>query len=128
MILLLAALQAAPIPQPREDDVVVIGRRVREWRGTFKADKNGVSRQCRTKRSTGDLEIDAIGCEATVTCYTQVHGKVAAIMAATKSRKEANRRMASIMNAEMTPCMDRTYRPLVAALAQKRRAARGDGS
>jgi len=117
-MLALAIQAATPVPAP-ESDIVVIGRKARNWRGTFQASSKGVSRECKTKRSTGDLEIDAIGCQATVACYTESHPK----MAETKSRKEANARMNALMQAEMLPCMNRAYEPLVAALAASRRGA-----
>lgn len=128
MILSLLALQAlAPQAVPPASDVVVIARKAREWRGTFKADKNGVSRQCRTRTSTGDAEIDALACRATVTCYTELHPRIAQIMAATKSRKEANAQLAPLMK-DMEPCLDRMMDPMVTALADKRAAARNAGS
>ena len=62
---LAAAQQAAP---PRvEEDIVIIGQRVRKVKFRIKSDKAGRT-VCRIKRSSGDPEIDGLACEAARAC------------------------------------------------------------
>ena len=73
MIALAPALQSvSPAPGPAtggadEDEVVVIGERLRRWAGTITS--NPLGTRCRTTESTGDAAIDAIGCDAMTTCW-----------------------------------------------------------
>jgi len=65
--LALAAAQPA-VEVPADDEIVVMGNKLRDWRGSWRV-RYGVVK-CKTKRSTADREIDAIGCSAMVTCMT----------------------------------------------------------
>jgi hypothetical protein len=68
--LLLLAAQPAPAavqPSPSENDIVVIGQKVRKVKFRVKADKAG-NAVCRITRSSGDSEIDALACEAGRAC------------------------------------------------------------
>ncbi|HEX8239133.1 MAG TPA: hypothetical protein VF574_05265 [Allosphingosinicella sp.] len=70
-MLMLAALALAAPPQaspPRvEEDIVIIGQRVRKVKFRIKSDKAGRT-VCRIKRSSGDAEIDGLACEAARGC------------------------------------------------------------
>lgn len=67
------ALAAAPeaSPPPAENDIVVIGQRVRKIRFRLKTDKAGKA-VCRIKRSSGDSEIDGLACDAARACMHSV--------------------------------------------------------
>jgi len=96
---------------------------MREWRGGFLADADGVTRNCRTSRSTGDAEIDALACQAALACYREMEPRFVAAIGAGGGRRAINARLDAI-SAEMEPCMERLHPPMVAALAERRAAAR----
>jgi hypothetical protein len=72
-LMMLTAAQAGPAPvdslesQPSAD-IVVIGRRARAVRWDWRVDKGGRLTKCKITRSSGDKDIDQIGCEATRRC------------------------------------------------------------
>jgi hypothetical protein len=75
----LAGAQAAS-PPAADDDIVIIGRRVRKVKFTIRPDRAG--RQiCRIKRSSGDPEIDSLACEAARACAGAANGKKEAMLA-----------------------------------------------
>lgn len=68
--LMLVAAQspaAAAQPAPAENDIVIIGRKVRKIKFRIKTDKTGQA-VCRIKRSSGDSEIDSLACDAARPC------------------------------------------------------------
>jgi TonB family protein len=71
--LLLAIAQPQPAPdvgvgEAEAEEIVVIGRRARGVRWDWKVDKAGRLTKCKVTKSSGDREIDRIGCEATRRC------------------------------------------------------------
>ncbi len=71
----LLAAQAVPVDQ-MPDDIVVIGQRLAHWTGKYQI--RGSRMKCATKTSTGDPEIDAIGCEAFETCANVLAPRITA--------------------------------------------------
>jgi hypothetical protein len=69
MIALLLALAAQPaaVPPSSENDIVIIGQKVRKMRFRIKLDKAGQI-ACRITRSSGDSEIDRLACDAARPC------------------------------------------------------------
>jgi hypothetical protein len=70
MILLAAFALAAGVqasPTPLEEDIVVIGQRVRKVKFRVKLDKAGRV-VCRITRSSGAADIDALACDAARPC------------------------------------------------------------
>ncbi|MEA3008822.1 MAG: hypothetical protein QOJ91_514 [Sphingomonadales bacterium] len=66
----LAALALAVAPQaepPAENDIVVIGQRVRRIKFRIKLDNAGRT-VCRITRSSGDAEIDGLACDTARPC------------------------------------------------------------
>jgi hypothetical protein len=106
MLLLIADPQAAPstgvTDSEQNQEIVVIGRRARGVRWDWRVNKAGQLTKCRITRSSGDPEIDQIGCEATRQC------------AASGIR---NKR-------PMEACIVPLRRQLIIALAERRVAAR----
>jgi hypothetical protein len=103
MIALLAmtlAQTAAAPPLPTEQDIVVIGQRVRKIRFRLKADKAGKV-ACRITRSSGDPEIDALACDAARPCV----------------------RPDIVTKAAMTACLEPRWAQLPARIAALRRAS-----
>lgn len=122
-----AMAQASPATPPADaaDDIVVIGRRLHKWRGRI-ATTIGIT-TCKTLVSTGDAEIDDIGCKALKTCWGPARPRVEA--ARDKHLSEDTRRqMLAAVTADLTACVKTTRDMLVAELADRRAAARKVGS
>jgi hypothetical protein len=68
-LLLVAAQPGAAPPEaaPAENDIVVIGQKVRKVKFSVKTNKAG-NAVCRIRRSSGDSEIDALACDAGRAC------------------------------------------------------------
>ena len=67
VLFLLAAQPPGADAAPTENDIVVVGQRVRKLRFRLKTDKAGQA-VCRIRRSSGDPDIDSLGCEAARAC------------------------------------------------------------
>ena len=67
LFLLAAQPPAADAATTGENDIVIIGQRVRKLKFRLKTDKTGQA-VCRIKRSSGDPDIDSLGCEAARAC------------------------------------------------------------
>lgn len=120
--LALAATQPA-VEAPAEDEIVVMGNKLRTWRGTWRVSDGVV--KCKTKRSTGDREIDAIGCSAMVTCMTPLVPQWQAIEDAKLSKGELERRLNVLLqSANVTDCFSKAREQSIAALVSARRSAR----
>lgn len=107
MILLAAlALAAAPEASPplAENDIVVIGQRVRKVKFRIKLDKAGRT-VCRIRRSSGDSEIDSLACDAARPCV----------------------RPDIVTKAAMMACLTPRWVQLPAQIAERRRIARESG-
>ncbi len=70
-----------------QDEIVVIGERLNRWRGKT-VNKNGI-RTCKTLKSTKDRDIDAIGCNAMLTCIISLEAEATSLAVGAKSKKEA---------------------------------------
>lgn len=119
-LLLLAGSAAAPPPAEAPSEIVVIGERLKEWRGTW-GSRNG-QLACRTTRSTGDAAIDAVGCQALVTCAAPLVPQFQAIAAAKLSKAARQRRMDAVSRS-MLPCLQQEREAGIAALADQRAGA-----
>lgn len=120
MILAALALQVA-LPT-RADEVTVIGQRLKTWRGAVRS--SGGKATCRTTKSTGDRQIDAIGCAALTGCSTPLEARMIAL-AKDKALAPAERkaRQAAI-NDELGRCMVARRDKGIEELADQRAAAR----
>lgn len=119
MILALALIQVvAPSPQPADEpDIVVIARKLQNWRASFRIKRGKYA--CEVTRSTGDLEIDRVGCEAMRVCLIPAMPRFEATRA--KGVDAATRqRLTDAINAEMTTCVRDRRRQLIAELADRR--------
>ena len=76
---------------------------------------------CRTRRSTGDKDIDAIRCDAMLTCMAPIEGQIDAVASSDLPTAERNRRI-SELSMSATPCMDDYHDRAVARLAAQRAA------
>ncbi|HEX8512128.1 MAG TPA: hypothetical protein VF688_03385 [Allosphingosinicella sp.] len=99
-LLLLAgqpAVPAAASPRP-ENDIVVIGQKVRKIKFRIKLDKAGRT-VCRITRTSGDSEIDSLACDAARPCV----------------------RPDIVTKAAMTACLEPRWAQLPAQIAERRR-------
>lgn len=117
--LLLASAPAA-LPVAHADEIVVIGERLKAWRGKF-GTKKGVA-SCRTTKSTGDREIDAIGCASMVTCLTPHAPQMQAIADMKLPRTERNRLLTEAMQ-PIGACVFERRGDAIAELAARRAGA-----
>ena len=123
ILALLLLAQAAPppaAPSPDADEVVVIANRLRGWSGTYR-DTLGI-KTCRTKTSTGDAEIDRIGCSALLACFAPARTKLEAATKAAGRDKAARAAAVEPINREMTACFKERRTTMIAELVAARRA------
>jgi hypothetical protein len=102
--LLFAAQPAVPAeaaPAVAENDIVVIGERVRKIKFRIRSDQAGKI-SCRITRSSGDPEIDGLACDAARPCV----------------------RPDIVTPAAMTACLESRWTQLPAQIAERRRLAR----
>ncbi|MEG3182247.1 hypothetical protein [Sphingomonas sp. LT1P40] len=124
MIVALLAATAIPVqivPDDRAEEVVILGRKLAGWRGSARM-KDG-RYTCRIRQSSGDKQIDAIGCMAMERCMTQVQPKVSAMLATNPSREQRTVLFEPI-NREMSGCMKQVHDSELERLADRRAAAR----
>jgi hypothetical protein len=128
LIAALALAAAQPVADsvsepPVENEITVVANKLRDWRGSWKMRKGAV--RCKTKRSTGDKAIDAIGCDAMVACITPLAPRFAEIKAAKASKEELSRRANALMNeAGVYDCLFAKREAGIAALVAARRSKR----
>lgn len=117
--LVLAQGAAAPagVDPKVAEQVPLIAGKLAEWRGTWAA--VGGKLACRTVRSTGDEEIDKIGCFATLTCVKPAYPELKAIADGSEPEGVKETRMRARL-AELQPCLKRQRGQGIAALALKR--------
>ena len=118
-----AALVLAQVPVPdRATEVTVIGQRLRAWRGTVRSQGGKVA--CRTQASTGDREIDAIGCKALTACSTPMESRLIALAQNEALAPAARKAAQASINDELARCMTKRHDAAIQALAERRYAAR----
>ena len=107
----------AVFPAATADQIVVIGRRLETWRGKW-GTKKGVA-TCRTTKSTGDREIDAIGCASLVSCVSPLIPQMQAIADMKLPKAERNRRLTGASQS-IGPCLAERRGDAIAELAARR--------
>jgi hypothetical protein len=107
---------AAESPVQASPDIVVIARQLSNWRGRTRSRNGQIA--CETVRTSGDIEIDAIGCEAMLTCLTLQRASIEAVNAAA-NRRERRERQAQA-NRALGECVSGQYDVGVSALADRR--------
>jgi len=124
LVATLALAAAQPVAEPpAENEIVVLGNKLRYWRGSWRV-RDGVVK-CKTKRSTRDREIDAVGCNAMVTCMTPLVPQWQEIEDADLSKPELESRLNGLLqSANLGDCFDRVREQGIAALIAARRSKR----
>ena len=121
-------LQAVPVPPPTPpegEDVVVMARKLQHWRATISTDPFGT--RCKTKQSTGDGEIDAIGCAAMTQCWPDTLARLRAAHARGVAKPDRARLEQEASDA-FGACSKPKRAAMIDALAARRAAARESGS
>ena len=116
---------AAPTPPANVDpkvaaQVPVIAGKLETWRGTWAV--VGGKLGCKTLRSSGDQEIDALGCAATLACIRPAYPALRTIAESKASEADRKRQMAAKL-ASLRPCLAQHRGQGIAELAVRR--ARG---
>ena len=120
LVLLALSAQAPPAAEPVEvEEVVVIAQRLRGWQGRLKG-RDGQS-VCTTTKSTGDPDIDAIGCAAATTCHQRLERKVLS-MADRKLPRATRRAIRTEVGRELGACVAAERRRLIDVLREQRRS------
>ena len=122
MILLALALAQTAAPDARAQDVVVIGQRLKTWRASWRSRKGKVS--CAIKQSSGDREVDAIGCAAMTECAAPIEPRALALAKDKTMTADARKRAQEAINSDMGRCMIARRDTLIVELADRRAAAR----
>jgi hypothetical protein len=121
-IILLFA-QAAPAAAPRavapevEAQIPLIADKLQAWRGTWGAVQGKLG--CKTTASTGDREIDLIGCQAVLACIRPVYPELKAIADGTAPEADKKARIGAKL-ATLDTCMKQHRGQGIAELALKR--------
>jgi hypothetical protein len=123
--LLLALVAPSPVATPVEDDIVVIGNKLNGWTGKV-SDTIGI-RRCRTTQSTGDKEIDAIGCRVLTDCFVPLKPRMIAAAKAAGRDQEKRRAALAPLNAEMKECFKERRTTLIVELLDRRAIERSEG-
>jgi hypothetical protein len=118
-ILLPMTLQVA-VPTAA-DEVVVIGQKLATWRASCRT--QGQAFTCRTRRSSGDVQIDAIGNAAMEACFPAMRPRYEAAQARGVAPAQRRSMMASANDA-YGRCMIARRDAGISALAERRAAAR----
>ena len=116
-----APYEASVATEAVTEEIVVIGERLNRWRGRT-INKNGI-RTCKTLKSTKDRHIDAIGCNAMLTCITSLEAEAASLAGGAKSKKEAATLLRPYYS-KLGVCVRDERARQIAALAKSRNALR----
>jgi hypothetical protein len=118
-----AAAPAVPAPTPREIDpkvaaqVPVIAGKLEQWLGAWGAAGGKIA--CKTVRSSGDEEIDALGCASMIACVKPAYPALKAI-ADGKETVDEKKRLMTAKLATLEPCMRQHRGQGIAELAIRR--------
>jgi len=111
-------LAAAPVGAPDQgSEIVVIARKLKAWRGNLRQVDGELA--CRTRKSTGDGAIDAIGCDAMLACYAPLRPQLDAIAASDLRGAEKRRRMDAAAQSAL-PCLEAYHDSAIERLAAQR--------
>jgi|LauGreDrversion4_2_1035121.scaffolds.fasta_scaffold1056566_1 hypothetical protein len=104
-----------------QEEIVVIGKKLNRWRARV-VNKNGI-RTCKTLKSTKDRDIDAIGCNAMLTCIMSLEAEATSLTVGAKSKKEAATLLRPYYS-KLGVCVRDERARQIAALAKSRNAFR----
>ena len=122
LLSLAIAQAAAPAATAKVDpkvaaQVPLIADKLAQWRGTWAAVQGKLA--CKTVKTTGDEEIDKIGCYATLTCVKPAYPELKAIADGKGTEPEKKARMRAKLDT-LDTCLKERRGQGIAALALKR--------
>ncbi|WP_337847568.1 hypothetical protein [Sphingomonas sp.] len=119
LLALALALQAAapPAADPVAEEVVVIGEKMKTWRGQISSGKNGVV--CKVKVSTGDPALDRIGCTAMEQCWPDFLPRYKATRSKGVTAKD-RKACTAALDQELSTCVTARHEAAIAELADAR--------
>ena len=123
--LLLGAPQVTPAsPAPVQEEIIVIGRKLKGWAAVYAV--RGSEMTCKTKKSTGDRAIDAIGCQSFEECVAKLRSRIDLSDRPDLAKAERARLKASIKR-DLGICVDGRRDELIAELADRWFRSRSGG-
>jgi len=117
VIVALALAASAPMV---ESEITVIGRKLATWRGSWTVKRGQAS--CKMRKSTGDREIDALGCAAMNICVPKFQDQFQALADA-KLPKATYQTRVEPLNQQLAGCLEIERNAGIAALADRRAGA-----
>ena len=102
-----------------DEEIVVLGQKLKYWRGSWKKRKGTFT--CKTTRSSGNKVIDQIGCSALQFCVAPRNDEMAAILEANRDKAVREKLLAPIYK-EVGSCLVEKRSDGIAALAEQRAA------
>ena len=119
---LLSAVQPAAAPAAEiQSDIVVLGGKLKKFKTRVWSE--GETMRCRTVKSTGDAELDAIGCTSASTCMSEVRPRLVA-SADRKLPAAERKRLRNVVGQAWYDCTMARRDSLIADLAERRWQAR----
>ena len=117
-LLLALTLQGTPGTTPEvQRDIVVIGNKLKRWSASVREQDGRMV--CRTRRSSGDREIDAIGCSAMASCSTELRART--MQLADRQIPRAERKVLfKAVSRDLTKCVFSRRDTMIAELAERR--------
>ena len=122
---ILAGMQGGQAEPPVDHQIMVIGSRLRTWRGHVVRPRQGPLR-CVTDRSTTDVEVDRIGCDALVTCMTPLRPRLDLMRDRTLDRT-TRISMRDAIQRDLNTCVTQRRAELIEELVDRRYRAREAG-
>jgi len=119
-MMVLALAMSAPVAEgapTAEPEITVIARKLAKWRGNWAIKRGHAS--CKTSKSTGDREIDAVGCSAILDCMPRFQSQFQALADA-KLPKAVFAARAEPINKQFGVCITGEREAGIAALADRR--------
>ena len=122
MIALALLMLTAPQDAPAEtaEEIVVIGEKMKQWNAAIRyRDGKAI---CTIKKSTGDPDVDRIGCDSMTQCFDAMRPRFDSTQDKALDRATRKQRLAEA-NTDLTACVVEKRGDMIAALAEKRAGA-----
>lgn len=105
--------------EAQQEIVVTARERLQNWRGKIGLE----SGKCRTRKSSGDPEVDTMACRVAETCYGQIKPKRDALVASKPPRSQ-RRALIKPVEDEASECATTLYEAELARIDARRDAER----
>jgi hypothetical protein len=121
--LLFTSMQAQPtIPGSAiQQEIVVLGGKLKRWTASYEV--RGTATKCATKKSSGDLEVDKIGCASFEACLPALQPRIDTSDKPDLDKK-ARRAIKVSIKRDLAACVTNRRDEAIAELAERRWQAR----